>query len=289
MRRRGIVAALLMIAVTLSSCNPANNNLEAASTPGSENNTNDGVITIGFAADEFREEEYAPLIKQFNNENSDVQVQFVSLDLAIDQGQPYDSSQRLRQVASAADTIATSFYVDDPEQMNTYFYDLTSLMDTDATFNPDDYYPAVLESTSIAGGKYWLPIEINLPFLSYNKDLWEQRNLPPPDPDWSWTDFTDTLEQLAEKNGSTVHTYGMADGSQGALVLLGLLEETNTDLWNTLPAELRLDEPAIVSAIEQLQNLVDQGAIYAEIPEEETQSLYEEMENRSVMGMLESG
>ncbi|MEM8530386.1 MAG: extracellular solute-binding protein [Chloroflexota bacterium] len=279
MRVRGIVAVLLAIAVILSSCNPGTNP-EANNAPGPENSTDDGVVTIGFAANEFREEEYAPLIEQFNSENSDVQVQFVSLDLATEQGQPLDSSQRLRQTASAADTIATNFYVDNPEQVNTSFYDLTSLMDADATFNPDDYYPAALESTNIAGGMYWLPTEINLTFLNYNKDLWDERNLPPPDPNWNWTDLTGALEQLAEKNGSTVNIYGMADGSQGALVLLGLLEETNLDLWNTTPEDLRIDDPAIVGAIEQLQSLAEQGAIYAETPEEGAQFPQEEVEQQ---------
>lgn len=282
MRVRGIITMLLTLAVILSSCNLANNNPDATNTDTSADNS-DGVITIGFAADEFREEEYAPLIEQFNNENSDVQVQFVSLDLATqaaNTGQSYEPNEYLRQVASAADTIATYYGGFQPEQTNTYFYDLTPLIDADSTFNRDDYYPVALQSTTTNGGIHWLPTEINLPFLSYNKDLWNERNLPPPDPNWSWTDFTGTLEQLSEKNGNTVNTYGIADGSQGALVLLGLLEEANTDLWNVPPEELRLDDPTIMTAIEQLQGLIDQGSIYAEIPEEETQSAYEEMEKQ---------
>jgi ABC-type glycerol-3-phosphate transport system substrate-binding protein len=62
-------------------------------------------VTISFAAPEPERSAYEPLIAAFNQQNSDVHVQFVPLPM--EQAQSPD--QMMRQLVSAADTGATFF------------------------------------------------------------------------------------------------------------------------------------------------------------------------------------
>ena len=96
--------------------------------------------------------------------------------------------------------------------------------------------------------------------MTYNKNLWAQRGLPAPEPDWSWNDLKAALEQLARKRGDTIEVYGMVGQDLG---LLALIEELAAAGVRDDPSgPLRLDDPAVVAALDRVVALAKSGAIY---------------------------
>jgi len=216
-------------------------------------------VTISFAAPEPERSAYEPLIAAFNQQNSDVQVQFVPLPME----QVQSPDQMLRQLVSAADTGAT-FFLRPEDIKNGLVRDLAPLIDADPQFDRDDFYPGALATGSGSSGVYLLPRTLQLALLSYNKDLWSRRGLPAPKPDWTWSDLLAAAEQLAQKRGDTVDVYGFAGGGDRGLAALGgvLLTEAGVDISANVE-QLRLDQPKIAQAIERLAGLVKSGAVYA--------------------------
>ncbi len=237
-----------------------------ANTPGTSAPTSvsaDGVVTIGFAAQEFERSTYEPLIEQFNQANPDIRVRFVSTD-ELNQNnssQTFDPNQMMRQLVSAADT-GSAFFVRPEDIRNGYLRDLRPLMDADPNFDINDYYPITLGGVSDGNSVYALPRTMRIQLLSYNKALWDASGLPAPDPNWSWNDLMGAAAQLARKNGTTVETYGLVDGSNGFLALLGELDAAGVNIFATPAEQARLDTPEIEAALNRVVSLAESGALY---------------------------
>ncbi len=215
-------------------------------------------MTISFAAQEFERQQYEPLIEAFNAQNPDIRVQFVPFG---DLGRTVSIDQIIRQAVTSADTAAT-FFLRPEDIANGLVRDLGPLIDADSSFERDDYYPGALTPSDTNGGIYLLPRTLRVSLLSYNKELWAQRGLQPPQPDWTWSDLLAAAEQLAQKRGDTVDVYGLVDGNGGLTALRGLLEEAGVDTSPSAVAQLRLDQPQIAQALERVAGLVKGGAIY---------------------------
>src|SRR5215210_7149642 len=94
MRYRYTLVILLAVLTLLSACgfggdpDPISANptaapdatAEVAAAPAAPTATSEGVVTIGFGAQEFERRIYEPLIETFNQQNPNIRVQFVSLD-----------------------------------------------------------------------------------------------------------------------------------------------------------------------------------------------------------------
>jgi ABC-type glycerol-3-phosphate transport system substrate-binding protein len=274
MRKLRIWAALLIVLALLAACGgePAEPAIDSSplpdaaapsEAPSEPAAASDEVVTIGFGAQEYERRVFEPLIAEFNNQNPGIQVQFVPLDefMRPEPGESFDPSQILRRVVGAADTAAI-FGVSAESIQQGLLYDLRPLIDGDADFDVDDYYPGALDAGSSNGGTYLLPRSQRVQLLSYNKDLWAGRGLPPPKPDWSWRDLIGAAEQLAQKRGSEVDVYGLIDWGSGFMVLMNELSAAGIDLFGTPSDQQRLDRPEIAAALDRVAALAKAGAIY---------------------------
>ncbi|MFL5805021.1 MAG: ABC transporter substrate-binding protein [Roseiflexaceae bacterium] len=253
---RALVAGLLAI-VLLSACagpgapaptpdsgSPAPSGAATQADPSG----NAGAVTIGFAAQEFERQQYEPLIAAFNAQNPDIRVQFVALDGL---GAAASLDQMMRQAVSAADTAAV-FFLRPEDIANGLVRDLKPLIEADSSFDRDDFYPGALAPSGANDGIYLLPRTLRISLLSYNKELWVRRGLPPPKPDWSWSDLLAAAEQLAQKRGDTVDVYGLAEGGGGLTALRGLLMEAGVNTTTASVGQIRLDQPQGGQALERL-------------------------------------
>ncbi|NJO82306.1 MAG: extracellular solute-binding protein [Blastochloris sp.] len=222
------------------------------------------VVTITFAAQNGERSLYEPLIAQFNEQHTDIQVQFVSLDAASSQdtSQSFDPYQRLREAMSAADTASLWFL--SPNDISTgYFRDLKPLMDADATFDPRDFYANALDTYREGDRVYLMPSTLTIPLLSYNKDLWNSHGLPPPDGAWTWQDFVQTAERLAEvSNTPSNEQYGFADQNSDVIAILSELMTADATFFDTPLARIRLDQPAVAQTLDRVATLMNSGAMY---------------------------
>jgi multiple sugar transport system substrate-binding protein len=224
-------------------------------------------ITISFAASEEERPIYEPLIAAFEAENPGIRVQLVNIERAAETITMPDGGQMtmigpgsIRKVVSMADTAVGISPT--PEAIaKGWVHDLAPLIDADAAFDSADFYPGLLAPDQ-AGHIYLLPAKIYLDLLAYNKELWAQRGMPPPRPDWTWSDLKAAAAQLARKRGSRVEVYGMLDWSQGIPALLAELAEAGVRLDPARP--LRLDDSTVVAALERVVVLTRSGAYSAE-------------------------
>jgi ABC-type glycerol-3-phosphate transport system substrate-binding protein len=217
-----------------------------------------GVITIGFAAQEFERQQYEPLITAFNAQNPDVRVQFVPLGGL---GASTSLDELMHQTVSAADTAA-AFFLRPEDIANGLVRDLKPLIEADPGFESDDFYPGALAPSGANDGIYMLPRMLRISLLSYNKDLWARRGLPAPSPNWTWNDLLAAAEQLAQKRGDTVDVYGLADGSGGLMALRGLLTEAGFDTTPAAGENIRLDQPQVAQALDRMAALAKSGGLY---------------------------
>ncbi len=216
-------------------------------------------VTITFGSFSFMRQAYEPLIAAFNEQHPGIIVQFVSLD-AIFQGGG-DQNEQTRQIVSLADTAEAE--VNGEQFRQGLLCDLTPLIDGDPSFDRDDFYPGALSSATAAGGSiYKLPQTLYVPLLFYNKDLWAARNLAAPKPGWTWQDVEAAAQQLAQKQGSTVQVYGLADDDGYLAVLLTKLKSAGLDLLSTPPGSARVDRAEVVAVLERMRDLFGSGAFY---------------------------
>ncbi len=270
MPRHPIAAVLTVMALLVSACaldatQPAPTIVpEAGASPAPDAAPGPaGEVVITFAAQEYERQVFEPLIERFNAENPDMRVQFVSLDEVLNYsgGGPPDFNTMIRRTVSAADTIAT-WGVSRDYVKHGFIRDLKPFMDADPAFDRADYYAGALSGATIDGGIYLAPRSVQVRLLGYNRDLWAARGLDPPAPDWTWSQMMDAAEQLAEKQGATVQTYGFVDWSPEMTVLLAELSQAGISIFNQPNAEIRLDRPEMITALERVRSLVDSGAIY---------------------------
>ncbi len=277
MRRQHPLIALLIALMLLSSCGPGDDVPEIIANPAATPENPDATaaqphaslapgeaVTISFGAQEFERQIYEPLIETFNGQNPEIRVQFVSLDELTRprQGESFDPGAMVRRIVGAADT-ASIYFIRSEDMRNGLLYDLRPLIDADPDFDADDFYAGAFDPASLDGATYMLPRTLQIQLLSYNKDLWAARGLPPPKPDWTWKDMLGAAEQLASKRGDEVDVYGMVDWG-GFTTLLNELADAGIDVFATPTDQQRLDRPEIEAALEHMAQLADAGAIYAQ-------------------------
>src|SRR5262245_23512429 len=282
MCKRSVLFLALTAALVLSACGfgaaseppvtadaqpaPTDTSSAAGSAPTAEAAAN---VTITFGSFSYMRPAYEPLIAAFNEQHPGITVQFVSLDATFQGGG--DQNEQTRQIVSLADTADAE--VNGEQFQQGLLYDLTPLIEADPSFDRDDFYPGTLSgATSTSGAIYKLPQALYVPLLFYNKDLWAARNLAAPKPDWTWQDVEAAAQQLAQKQGSTVQVYGLADDDAYVAMLLTKLKSAGLDLLSTPPANAHVDRPEVVAALEQMGDLFGSGAFYFGSENRDTQS-----------------
>jgi ABC-type glycerol-3-phosphate transport system substrate-binding protein len=220
---------------------------------------------ITFAAPREEKIIYDPIIRSFNSVNLNIEVRFRELEdiLAGNNTAPSISGNALDTVVRMADTAIVPFIGNDNVTKNS-LYDLSSFVSADTEFQPSDYYTGTLEIWSQSGVVYGIPRDISIPLLSYNKDLWSRYDLPMPSNHWTWYDLVRSAQQLAQSSNLNSKTtmYGLTDGADGQLLLVGSLYETNPAYLTTSPDYITLNTPEVVTVFDWMSTLAQTKALY---------------------------
>jgi ABC-type glycerol-3-phosphate transport system substrate-binding protein len=222
--------------------------------------TEAGPIRIGFGGFDPERAAYQPAIDAFNAANPDIQVEFVSLESLLSDG---DMSDMARRVAQAADTF-TSMLTGPEAADSGYLADLRPLMEADAAFARDDFQAGALPP----GRLLVLPTTISVPTLTYDRARWAAAGLEAPAPGWSWDDLLAAAEHLTLREGDhdQVRSPGLDDGRGGMLVLQGLLTEAGVSLTPSASGAVDLTQPAVAEAVTRVADLLDRGVIARSSP-----------------------
>lgn len=213
--------------------------------------------TITFACYDYELSSYRDLARQFEETQPGVGVQVVSIDeiLGPDTGgelQPGDAALR---VMSAADTAR--WFVTPQESQQGLFRDLSPFIERDATFQPDDYFPGLLEAFHWQGSTWSLPAGGELSLIFFDQEAFDETSEPYPEPGWSWADFLHKAQALTRREGDEVSRYGYVP-ALGVSLLEAYLADHDAPLEDTAadPPTPLLDSPAVVRGVQWYVDLV---------------------------------
>lgn len=129
-----------------------------------------------------------PILTDFEKENPNIKVNFMHI--------PQNYFQKIH-LLFASNTAPDVIFIN-----NLYLpiYANANLLE-ELTIKQTDYYSQSLEALSWKGKLYAVPRDVSNLVVFYNKDLFDQKNIEYPSPNWTYSDFLKTAQKLTN-NGN---------------------------------------------------------------------------------------
>lgn len=140
-----------------------------------------------------------------------------------------------------------------------YVLDLSPLASTDPTLNPDEFYPAALESFRWDNGLWALPVGVDVILAFYQPSAFDAAGLAYPSSSWTADDWANAVRALTEFDTEGKATKLAFDAFEGfGATFLSLVGAPLRD-DSTLPSVPNLDTPAAVTVVNALAALYEGG------------------------------
>jgi ABC-type glycerol-3-phosphate transport system substrate-binding protein len=144
-----------------------------------------------------------------------------------------------------------------------YILDLAPLINTDTTFNTDDFYPQIWSSFQWDNGIWAIPIAADMMVLLYRQEAFDEAGIAYPSGGWTLDDFTTAVTKLAVKdeNGNVTRT-GFANS--GRIFREGLwrsLMDSDAVDASVIPNQPQLARPDIETIVDTYRQLEEQDII----------------------------
>ncbi|MEL6309080.1 MAG: extracellular solute-binding protein, partial [Chloroflexota bacterium] len=137
--------------------------------------------------------------------------------------------------------------------------DLTQLLSvdpflsTDPNINPANFIPNTLDQLSREGATWGIPLSLIPNAIWYDRALFEEAGLPEPSPDWTMSEFIDTLNALTTvTDGAPFRSQSF--GGQYIYQLVAAYGGQPID-YSTTPYTFQLEDPVTIEAIRQVLDL----------------------------------
>lgn len=188
-------------------------------------------VTITFAGYGFDRLSYEPSIQTFNEMYPNIGVQFVSMTEATG-----EQTGRLdaRELASLADVILLDGKP--ASEAPAYFMDLAPLLAADDAFDPNDFWPGLLNSCRIGENLVGVPVGVSASLVFFDDDAFTAAGLPSPQPGWTWPAFQQAAQLLTQESGDQKQ-YGFVAGANSMFLLGPLVDGLIDDGKNLDPEE----------------------------------------------------
>jgi len=109
--------------------------------------------------------------------------------------------------AQSADVLLVSRYLVAHLSEQNKIVDLSSFIEQEEGFDPSDFYPGTVDLLSREGKPWAIPTGVNMGVMYYNRDLFDQYNVPYPQIGWTWDDFLERAVALRDPD-AFVFGYG---------------------------------------------------------------------------------
>lgn len=193
MRRVTIVAAALSsVSLVLAGCGSGD----------SSSGSDDGSVTLTFQSLAFQPASVAAnkeIIKEWNAENPDIQVEYLQGDWASVQDQLVTAFEG----GTAPDLVHyESSYLQDFADRG-WILDITDMISDEMN---DDILDGAWEAVTFDGATYAVPFLLDVQVIFANKKLLDQAGIevPAPDEPWTWDEFEDICRQLTDADTAGV-------------------------------------------------------------------------------------
>jgi multiple sugar transport system substrate-binding protein len=153
--------------------------------------------TIAFAYPEDASEHYEALVLAFNERHPQITVEL----------RPKTWEELYSVEAESADVfwVSQDMAANLPDPIE--FMTLNSLIEQDEAFQLSAFYPGAVDVMSDEGETWAIPFGMNLVVMYYNRDLFDQYNVPYPETGWTWDDFLQRAVALRDPD-ARVFGYG---------------------------------------------------------------------------------
>lgn len=129
-----------------------------------------------------------PILADFEKNNPDIKVDFMHI--------PQNYFQKIH-LLFASNTAPDVLFIN-----NLYLpvYANAGVLEELNIDNQSDFYPQATEAMTWNGKIYAIPRDISNLVIFYNKDLFDKKNVPYPNQNWTFEDFLQTAIKLTDKN-----------------------------------------------------------------------------------------
>lgn len=165
--------------------------------------------TIRFAVNRWDEGNYLPFVNEFEAANPDLQIELVTLEKILGDGDVPWLGADFPKVAAVADVIAT--YVDQSTIAAGFVRDLRPFIQADTSIDEQDYYPYALTPYEWQGGLWALPSVMNVSLLFYDKAAFDEAGVAYPRPGWTWEDFVATAKAVTLRDDQDGQRWGYVE------------------------------------------------------------------------------
>ncbi len=208
----------------------------------------DEQVILRFAVEDWHQAGYQELIKTFEESNPGIKIQLVSVEEILNLGPAYGGwpENAWVRLASAADVIR----MQPPQEavQAGLIRDLAPFIEADPSFQLDDFYPNALATCQWEGGIWCLPAGVDLDFIFFAKDAFDEAGVPYPEPGWTWDDFLVTAIALTKREGDEVERWGFVPRP---FTHQAFVESQVGPLLGTTsyPPTPRFDRPEVIDAV----------------------------------------
>jgi ABC-type glycerol-3-phosphate transport system substrate-binding protein len=214
--------------------------------------------------------QYEPLIEEFESQHDNIQVQFLSFE---------EVPGGFAEVAAYADVVKRGAPVGD----DIYNYlDLTPLIEADPDFDPQAFWPNMLEGCSVDGRILGLPVAGRPNLIMFDSAAFDAAGLPRPAPGWTWQDFEIAAVALTQTSSDGTLRYGFVDTGWPLTLLAPRLDA----VLSSSPGDFDLS--TLQSELDWFVSLANEGAIHTLPIESAHVDLEELIHNRQVSMWVDS-
>ncbi len=227
LQKSRLLIRLLLAVLFLTSCNPT-------PTPGRT-----PIYFVAHAANDLEE-----LVTQFEAAHPDIRVH-VSYRLEIPEDWP-------KHFDGALLSHAPVMY---PEQAN-LLLDLMPLMEADAQFNSEDYFPGALVTGDLNGRRVAIPVTLGFDALVYDPRQLSEAGAPLPTPGWTWEDLMNVAKAVGRYQVDAGGGAVFVDKGEWSRLLVNWLHE-QAPLFEVHDRIIpRLNRPELQSALSNARRAV---------------------------------
>jgi multiple sugar transport system substrate-binding protein len=222
------IAIALDQSEAIASTLPAETDVEIVAAPTAPTNNEEEHIQITFANPGIFLEAHRLLVDQFQRENPDIRIHIEETTF----------EESLLNRITGSDCFAVWSGLDaltvNDDELRSVLLPMGPLLDLDTTIRPEAFYPDTLSALIVDGELMGLPAGVHIPYIEYNRRLFQEAGIPEPSMDWTLADFLEIARQLTTGEGESKQ-YGFADPYGDRLLRRGievfdirLLDDSNT-------------------------------------------------------------
>ena len=169
------------------------------------------VVTVSFLAQGGSEDalnRYKPLMEKFQESNPEVTVEPI-----WEPGGAIEVQTKLLTLIAAGDAPDIYWahsYTNAGQAKRNIQMDLNPMIEADSTISGEDFLAAAWADFNINGKQIGFPRETTSTIIIYNKQLFEENDVPLPTDDWTWADFEAAAMALTQGEGPE-KIFGLAD------------------------------------------------------------------------------